>query len=513
MVAVFNFGGQYAHLIARRVRELGVKSELVPPDISLSDFKKLAPEAIIFSGSPHSAYEKNSPKVDPKIYDLKIPILGICYGMQLASYQLGGKVTNHTQKQFGKEKVELSRSKLFAGLSNTQTVWFSHGDVVDLAPRGFVKIASTKSVNIAGIEDTNRKIYGIQFHPEVTHTTGGTQILKNFLFEISGAKRDWDIKEVKDHIIKSIKSKIKNEKIIMAVSGGVDSLVAAALIKVASPKNLYLVFIDTGLMRKGEVAEVQSIIKKVNFKNFKTIDASNIFLSALKGVIDPEEKRKIIANEYFKVFEREAAKITNALPAGRQVKFLGQGTIYPDRIESAQPNKHADKIKSHHNVTRPIGLKLEIIEPLAELYKDEVRKIGALLKISPEFLNRHPFPGPALAIRILGEVTDERLAIVREADSIFITELKSSGHYNAIGQALVALLPVKSVGVMGDARTYSYIVSLRAVDTTDFMTADWSKLPNDLLEKISSRITNEVRGVNRVVYDITQKPPATIEYE
>lgn len=506
MVVVFNFGGQYAHLLARRVRDLGVKSELVDPDISAAELKKLKPQAIIFSGSPFSVYEKNAPHVNPEIYNLELPILGICYGLQLFAHQLSGKVEPKEKKQFGKETLTPGISPLFTGLAKQETVWFSHGDQVTKLPQGFDQIASTKNAPIAGIQNLNKNFFAIQFHPEVTHTKSGTQVLKNFLFDIAKVKKDWNLAAIKNEIVISLKQKIQNDKIIMAVSGGVDSLVAASLIKQAAPDNLFLIFIDTGLMRKNEAEEVKKIINKVGFKNYNMIDASRTFLGSLKGITDPEEKRKIIAREYFKVFEEEAKKI-------KDVKFLGQGTIYPDRIESAQSSKHADKIKSHHNVTLPESLNLEIVEPLADLYKDEVRKIGKILGINAEFLNRHPFPGPALAIRILGEITDERLAILKEVDSIFIEELKVSNLYDKIGQAFAALLPIKAVGVMGDSRTYSYIVSLRSVDTTDFMTADWTKIPYQKLEKISSRIVNEVRGVNRVLYDITQKPPATIEYE
>lgn len=506
MVAVINFGGQYAHLIARRVRELKVKSELVNPDISVEDLKEINPQALIFSGSPYSVYDKNAPHIVKSVYGLDIPIFGICYGQQLIAYQLEGSVSSHESKQFGKEQIKLVKSPLFAGLKKVETVWFSHGDQVDKLPSGFIITGSTKNAKAAAIENSKKKIYGIQFHPEVTHTPSGQKILSNFLFQIAGAKKDWDLKKQKEQIVKNLRQKIKNQKILMAISGGVDSLVAATLIKEAAGKNLYLVFIDTGLMRKKEVEEVKSIVKNVGFTNFKISKSRERFIKALKGITDPEKKRKIIANHYFAIFEEEAKRIKN-------VRFLGQGTIYPDRIESAQPTKHADKIKSHHNVTLPKGLKLEIIEPLAEFYKDEVREIGKIFKIKREFLNRHPFPGPALAIRILGEVTEERLSILREVDIIFITELKTSGLYNKVGQAFAALLPVKSVGVMGDMRTYSYIVSLRSVDTQDFMTADWTKIPYGILEKISSRLVNEVRGVNRVLYDITQKPPATIEYE
>lgn len=506
MIAVVNFGGQYAHLIARRIRELGVKSELVPPNISPPQLVKINPDALIFSGSPASVYERNAPKVNPQIYNLSLPILGICYGQQLMAHQLGGKVSAREAKQFGKELVTISKSNLFKGLTSPQTVWFSHGDQVDKLPPGFKIIGSTQNVHIAAMENSARKLYGIQFHAEVAHTPGGAQILSNFLFKIAKVKNDWSLKSVKNQIIKNLSKQLSGQKVLMALSGGVDSTVAASLLRVVIDKRLYLVFINTGLLRKYDLDDLKNVVKSQGFKNLKIVNAQNIFLRALRGITDPEEKRQVIAKLYFKILEEEAQKIGN-------VTFLGQGTIYPDRVESAQTSSYADKIKSHHNVTLPHGLKLKITEPLAELYKDEVRKLGQLLDIPGQFLSRHPFPGPGLAIRILGEVTEERLEILKEADDIFISELKKSGIYNKVGQSLAALLPVKSVGVMGDSRTYSYIISLRSVDTVDFMTADWTKIPHDILEKISNRIVNEVRGVNRVVYDITQKPPATIEYE
>src|SRR3989344_1908388 len=485
MVAVINFGGQYAHLIARRIRELGVKSELISPDSNISTVKKLAPQALILSGSPFSCYEKNAPKVDLKIYELGLPILGICYGQQLMAVQLGGQVSSHSSKQFGRELLKITTSALFENLKSSQTVWFSHGDQVDRLPTGFKIIASSKNAKIAGMEDSQRRFYGIQFHPEVTHTPNGEVILSNFLFKIAKAKKDWNLKSLKEDIVNNLIKKIKNQKVVMALSGGVDSLVAATLLKEAIGDNLFLVFIDTGLLRKYDLEDLENVVKSVNFKNlpagrqgFRIVNSQSRFLKILQRVNDPEEKRKVIAKLYFAILEEEA-----------------------------------EKIKSHHNVTLPKGLKLKIIEPLGEFYKDEVRKLGKILRIPQEFLNRHPFPGPGLAIRILGEVTEDRLKILREADAIFIEELKKAGIYNKVGQALAALLPVKSVGVMGDARTYSYIIALRSVDTVDFMTADWSKIPSDVMEKVSSRIVNEVRGVNRVVYDITQKPPATIEYE
>jgi len=506
MVLVFNFGGQYAHLIARQVRELGVKSELVAPNISASQVKKLNPQAIIFSGSPYSVYDKNAPHPDIKIYGLGIPILGICYGHQLLAYQLKGKVSPGQSKQFGKEKLFVSKSPLFSGLSKEEQVWFSHGDHVDSLPPGFKMIASTSTSKFAAMENPERKYFSVQFHPEVTHTKKGMRVLSNFLFDIAKAKRDWNLKNIKVGIVKKLTKDLAGQKVLMALSGGVDSLVAATLIREAVGSNLHCIFIDTGFLRNYDIKDLNKVVKNAGFKNLKIVNAKIKFLKVLKGITDPEEKRQQIAKVYFSILEDEAKKIGN-------IAYLGQGTIYPDRVESAQTSKHADKIKSHHNVTLPSGLKLKIVEPLSDFYKDEVRKIGQILKIPQEFLDRHPFPGPGLAIRILGEMTENRLEILRQVDEIFISELKTNNIYKGVNQAFAVLLPVKAVGVMGDARTYSYIVSLRSVDTEDFMTADWSKIPYDILEKVSSRIVNEVRGVNRVVYDITQKPPATIEYE
>ena len=512
MILVLNFGGQYSHLIARRVRELGVYSEILPCDVSLKEIGRLRPDGIVLSGGPASVYEHNSPTMDRKVLGLGIPVLGICYGLQLIAKFVGGEVLAGKLKEFGsKELIIKKNGKLLKGLSRKEQVWMSHGDLVAKLPKDFEALASTDSCPIAAFESNAKKIYGVQFHVEVVHTPKGTQILKNFVFDICKAKKEWEIGNVSKKLIREIKKEVGKNSVIMGVSGGVDSTVAATLLHKAIGSRLYCVFVDHGLIRKNEAEEVKNFFeKKLKFKHFHFVDASHIFLEKLKGITDPEEKRRIIGHTFIEVFE---SKVIELEKKHRNIKFLGQGTIYPDRIESAQPSKYASKIKSHHNITLPEKMKLKVIEPLKELYKDEVRKLGKELKIPDDIIGRHPFPGPGLAIRILGEVTEERLGILKEADYIFIDELKKSKFYDKTWQAFAALLPVKSVGVMGDARTYEYIISLRAVTSIDAMTADWAKLPNELLEKISNRIINEVRGVNRVLYDISQKPPATIEYE
>ncbi len=512
MILVLNFGGQYCHLIARRVRDFGVYSEILPCDASLRQIGKLKPDGIILSGGPASVYEHNAPTMDRKILDLGIPILGICYGLQLIGKFVGGEVLAGKLKEFGKKELHVKKhGKLLKGLSKKEQVWMSHGDLVAKLPKEFEVLASTDTCPISAFENNAEKLYGIQFHAEVIHTPKGNQILKNFVFDICKAKRDWHVKNLTRRLIKEIKKEVGRNSVIMGVSGGVDSTVAGTLIHKAIGNRLYCVFADHGFIRKNEGEEVKHFFeKKLKFRHFYFVDASGVFLEKLKGITDPEEKRRIIGHTFIEVFENTVMELEKKHPT---IKFLGQGTIYPDRIESAQPSKYASKIKSHHNVTLPEKMKLKVIEPLKEFYKDEVRKLGKELKIPNEILNRHPFPGPGLAIRILGEVTGERLRILREADFIFIEELKKSKFYDKTWQAFAALLPVKSVGVMGDARTYEYIITLRAVTSLDAMTADWAKLPNELLEKISNRIINEVRGVNRVLYDISQKPPATIEYE
>lgn len=509
MIAVVDFGSQYTHLITRRIRELGVSAEIFDYTVAPEELKRKKVRGIIFSGGPNSVYEKGSPQIDQAIFSIGIPILGICYGLHLIAYKNGGEVKPGKKREYGEKVITLlEKGKLFEGLENKETVWFSHGDEVVQLPAGYRILATTDST-IAAFANEEANIYAIQFHPEVAHTLKGMKILENFLFKISQAPKDWQIRDVKKHLVETLVKRIGGKRVMIGVSGGVDSLVAATLLHEAIGDNLYCVFIDTGLMRKNETREVQDLFRSLKFRNFITVSAENAFLERLKGIVDPEEKRKIFASMYFETFSNQAV----ILKKEKRVSFLAQGTIYPDRIEAGKASKMADVIKTHHNLYRPSKFGLEIIEPLSEFYKDEVRKLGIELEIPKESVYRHPFPGPGLAIRILGEVTKERLSILREADDIFIDELKKSGWYDKIWQAFAALLPVKSVGVMGDKRTYQYIVTLRAVTSLDAMTADWTRLPEDLLNQISKRITNEVRGVNRVLYDITQKPPATIEYE
>src|SRR3989338_5761645 len=459
MLTVIHFGSQLAHLIARRVRDFGVYSEIVPPDIKAEQIKQMNPAGIILSGGPSSVYEKDAPDLDKAIFDLGIPILGICYGMQLIGRHFG-KVEAHAVKEYGKTILKVKKTgKLLQKLSSKEQAWMSHGDAVTALSKDFSVLASTPSCKVAAIESQSQNIYGVQFHPEVIHTLNGKQILINFLFSICKDKKDFGISDLRGRITEDIRKTVGDKAVLMATSGGVDSTVAAWLIEEAIGQKLHCVFIDHGLIRKNEKEEVDAVYRK-RFSNYYSVDASELFLRKLAGVKDPEEKRKIIGHTFIEVFEKKAKELEKAHP---DIAFLGQGTIYPDRIESAQPSRQASKIKSHHNVTLPEKMNLTVLEPLKDLYKDGVRTLGRILGVPEELLQRHPFPGHGLAIRILGEITEEKLHILKEADAIFIEELKKSGYYHKVWQALAALFSVKAVGVMGDARSYDYIIALRAV--------------------------------------------------
>ncbi|MEX0621422.1 MAG: glutamine-hydrolyzing GMP synthase [Candidatus Woykebacteria bacterium] len=505
MIAVLDFGSQYTHLIARRLRQLGARAEIFPPQTNLSKIDNLS--GLILSGGPSSVYGPDAIKTPSTNLKISKPILGICYGHHYLAKIAGGQVLAGKSREYGRDNIEIiSKSPLFSGLTKKQRVWLSHGDQVTKLPKGYKIVARSNNAPISAYE--NGRIFGLQFHPEVAHTENGPTILENFI-KIAGVNRDWQIGNQIANLVNEIKTEVGQEKILIAVSGGVDSLVAATLLKRTVGNQVYPIFVDSGLLREGEREEVKLLFKQLKFRNFRFVDAGRIFLNRLKGLTDPEKKRKIIGKTFIDIFTNEAEKLGRA----EKIRFLAQGTIYPDRIESAAPSKAASRIKSHHNVVLPKKIRFKIVEPLKEFYKDEVRELGVALGLPKERLWRHPFPGPGLAIRVLGEVTKEKLAILREVDAIFIEELRRANLYDKTWQAIAALLPVKAVGVMGDARTYEYIVSLRAVTSIDGMTADWFKIPPKVLERISSRIVNEVKGVNRVVYDITQKPPATIEYE
>lgn len=507
LILILDFGGQYNQLIARRVRECNVYSEVVPFDISLEKIKEKNPKGIIFTGGPASVYGEDSPKCDSKIFELGIPVLGICYGMQLMAYTLGGNVAHAEKREYGTTDVSIDNSsKLFEGFENTNGFLMSHTDFVETVPNGFKNIGKTSSCPNAAMENEEKKLYGIQFHPEVNHSVNGTLVLKNFLYNVCGCQGDWQMSSFVDEQIKTLKEKIGNGKALCALSGGVDSSVAAVLLSKAIGKNLTCIFVDHGLLRKNEGDEVEQIFREQYNINLIRVNAENRFLEKLSGITDPETKRKIIGEEFIRVFEEEAKKIGT-------VDFLVQGTIYPDVIESGLGKSSV--IKSHHNVgglPDYVDFK-EIVEPLRNLFKDEVRKVGLELGIPENLVFRQPFPGPGLAIRVIGDITKDKLDILREADSIFREEIAKVGLHKSINQYFAVLTNLRSVGVMGDERTYDYTIALRAVETTDFMTGVWSKIPYDILEKVSSRIVNEVKHVNRVVYDITSKPPATIEWE
>ena len=507
LILILDFGGQYNQLIARRVRECNVYSEVVPFNITLEKIKEKNPKGIIFTGGPASVYGEISPKCADGIFELGIPVLGICYGMQLMSHTLGGKVTSASTREYGETNVNIDNSSpLFQGFGDKNIFLMSHTDYVESVPDGFKRIGYTSVCPNAAMANDEKKLYGIQFHPEVNNSVNGTQVIKNFLYNICNCSGDWKMSSFVEESIKNLQEKIGNKKALCALSGGVDSSVAAVLLSKAIGKNLTCIFVDHGLLRKNEGDEVEKIFTQNYDLNFIRVNAKDRFLEKLAGITDPEKKRKIIGEEFIRVFEEEAKKIGT-------VDFLVQGTIYPDVIESGLGKSAV--IKSHHNVgglPDYVDFK-EIVEPLRNLFKDEVRKTGLELGIPENLVYRQPFPGPGLAIRIIGDITNEKLDILKDADSIFREEIANAGLHKNINQYFAVLTNLKSVGVMGDERTYDYTVALRAVETTDFMTGVWSKIPYEILEKVSSRIVNEVKHVNRVVYDITSKPPATIEWE
>ena len=508
-ILVLDFGSQYTQLIARRVRESKVYSEILPWDIAEDKIRNLNPKGIILSGGPNSVTESFTPRAPQCVFDLKVPILGICYGMQTIAEQMGGQVMSVDQKEFGHSELKIiNESILFKNLDKKINVWMSHGDQVQDLPDNYNLIASTKTAPIAAMEHKNLPIYAIQFHPEVTHTENGQNILNNFIFDICQSKNEWIIENLISQRIEEIKEKVKKDKVLLGLSGGVDSSVTAALLHKAIGKKLTCVFVDNGLLRKNESMEVMQTFKDNLDLNVIKSDSSDIFLRHLENVDDPEQKRKIIGRTFIDIFDAEAIKL-------KDIKFLAQGTIYPDVIESSgSESKEARVIKSHHNVGGlPEEMKLDLVEPLRDLFKDEVRKMGIQLGIPKEMIERHPFPGPGLGVRIIGEITKEKIKILQDADAIFIEELVKANLYNKVSQAFAVLLSVKSVGVVGDERRYAEVIGLRAVETVDFMTARWAHLPFKFLENVSNRIVNEIEDVSRVVYDISSKPPATIEWE
>jgi GMP synthase (glutamine-hydrolysing) len=509
MILIVDFGSQFNQLIARRVRECGVYCIIEPPALAPARIQEMRPEGIILSGGPSSIYEANSPRIDSRIFDLGIPVLGICYGMQFMVDALGGAVKQAKKREYGFAELDVTRAgDLFRKIPPRSQVWMSHGDSITQLPPGFEVTAVTDNTPFAAMADDRRRFYGLQFHPEVVHTSKGKQILHNFLFQVCGCKRSWTMKGFARQAVEEIRQKVQDRKVILGLSGGVDSTVTAMLIHKAIGANLTCIFVDNGLLRKNEALKLKQTFKEHLHINIRFVDAGRQFLKALAKVTDPEKKRKIIGKVFVDVFQAEAQKIKGA-------DFLAQGTLYPDVIESRSAfGGPTAVIKSHHNVGGlPKSMKLKLLEPLQYLFKDEVRRLGLQLGLDEDLVWRQPFPGPGLAIRILGAVTEERLNILREVDAVLLEEIRAAGYYRKLWQSFAVLLPIKSVGIMGDSRTYEDIVAVRAVTSKDAMTADWAKLPHRLLGRISNRIINEVRGVNRVVYDISSKPPSTIEWE
>lgn len=508
-ILILDFGSQYTQLIARRVRELKVFSVIEPCTVTVERIKKISPKGIILSGGPHSVYENNAPLLRKEILQLGIPILGICYGMQILVKTLKGEVSEGLRREYGRAKMYIDdHQDLFFSMPESIVSWMSHTDQVVRLPSGFKLLAHTLNTRFAAIGNSRSKIYGVQFHPEVVHTELGVQILSNFLFRITGCFATWQLEDFISEQIREIRRKVGKTNVILGLSGGVDSSTAAVLLHKALGKRLKCIFVNNGVLRKGEAAKVIKVFRDHFKMDLRYVDASKLFLTQLKGVFDPEKKRKIIGHEFIKVFEAEARKIKN-------VKFLVQGTLYPDVIESVSFfGGPTACIKSHHNVGGlPKEMKLKLIEPFRQLFKDEVREVAKILKLPPAMVSRHPFPGPGLAVRIIGEVNAKQLRILREADDILIKIIRKNNLYNDIWQAFCVLLPLKTVGVMGDKRTYEYVAAIRSVNSLDGMTADWSKIPHAVLNEISNAIINKVRGINRVVFDISSKPPATIEWE
>ncbi len=506
IIHILDFGSQYTQLIARRLRELGVKTVVQRGDIPAREISRAGSIGIVLSGGPASVFEEGALQVDRDVFELGLPVLGICYGMQLMARDLGGAVVPSPNREYGLAEMSVNdTSSILEGTPSLQKVWMSHGDHVDQVPAGFVVLARTTNTDIAAMADIRRRFVGLQFHPEVKHTPHGTMVLERFL-ELTGAKRDWNPEAIRTELVKSLTDNLPSGRVICGVSGGVDSSVTAVLLREAIGDRMIPIFVDTGLLRKREREMVEQSFDDFGI-SLVVIEAADRFFSALEGVSDPEAKRKIIGREFVEVFEAEARRISD-------VDYLAQGTLYPDVIESSGVRGTAAVIKTHHNVGGlPERLGLKLVEPLRDLFKDEVRRVGETLGLPHDFVWRHPFPGPGLAVRILGEVSRHSVAILQEADHIVLSEIRTAGLYDAISQALCVLLPIQSVGVMGDSRTYEQVLAVRAVTTTDFMTADWFRFPPEVLDKIARRVVNEVRGINRVVYDVTSKPPGTIEWE